>query len=135
MKNFNIMEVHQKVRFLGGNSWKTNILEELPKNGGFGEFCRFLGGLAKKRGLCIPLHGNIPLYCLYLQNGLEIFNQILQPWSKFQWKHFESLYWKFKTSAHVHIAIAYLYFFYCLFTNCLFTICTLFTNFFIWYEF
>ena len=48
------------------------------------------------------------VFCLYLQNGLEIFNQILQPWSKFQWKHFESLYWKFQTSAHAHIAIAYL---------------------------
>ena len=28
-------------------------------------------------------------FCLYLQNGMEFFNQILQLWSKFQRKHFE----------------------------------------------
>ena len=25
MKNFNILEVHQKIQFLRGGSWKTNI--------------------------------------------------------------------------------------------------------------
>ena len=28
-------------------------------------------------------------FCLYLQNGMEFFNQILQLWSKFQRKHLE----------------------------------------------
>ena len=48
--------------------------------------------------VCIPLHSTNTLFhfgeiqstfCLYLQTGLEFFNQILQLWSKFQWKHFE----------------------------------------------
>ena len=39
--------------------------------------------------VCIPLRGNAVHILLISQNGLELFNQILQFWSKFQQKDFE----------------------------------------------
>ena len=83
IKNFSIMGVHWKIRFLGGEregvggggSRKTNILGECLKRGGLdsfqmGEGTRG-GGFARKRGgvfeggVDTPMH-NIVLYCVLL---------------------------------------------------------------------
>ena len=55
MTSFNIMEVHRKIRFIGGRSsrkpsCKTNILGEFPKNGRFGQFADLRGGAWQKIG-------------------------------------------------------------------------------------
>ena len=53
MKNFNIMGVHWKIRYIGIRQGKTNIQGELPKKGELGQFADLRGGgggLSKKGG-------------------------------------------------------------------------------------
>ena len=54
MKNFNILQVHRKIRVLGGRgSQKNNIKwEGLPKKGGLDSLQIYRGGLARKKGWC-----------------------------------------------------------------------------------
>ena len=44
MKNFNIMGVHWKIRYIGIRQGKTNIQGELPKKGELGQFADLRGG-------------------------------------------------------------------------------------------
>ena len=60
MKNFNIMEVHWKIQFLGrGGYEKQYMWGELPKKGAW-TVCRFKRGLGKKRGVMFLKRGWYP---------------------------------------------------------------------------
>ena len=52
MKNFNIMEVHLKIQFLGSVHKKRIHSGELPKKGVW-TVCRFKGGLGEKEGVVL----------------------------------------------------------------------------------
>ena len=48
MKNFNVMGVHWKIRFLGPGAWKTNILAMKCLKRGAWAVCRFKSWFDKK---------------------------------------------------------------------------------------
>ena len=65
MKNFNILSVHWKIRFLGRTSQKNDIEGGVPKKGGLGQL-KYLRGLGKKDGGGVFDRGVIPWCTLYL---------------------------------------------------------------------
>ena len=69
MKNFNIMAVHGKIRFLGGGGEgfreEPIYREELPKKGEGGAWTvyRFKGGLGEKEGMVFLRGGQVISQC------------------------------------------------------------------------
>ena len=66
IKNFNIMKVHWKIRFLGGGFTKNQYIAGIAWKRGAWTVCKVKeGGLAKKRGLAdTPMHNISHSYIL-----------------------------------------------------------------------
>ena len=69
MKNFNVLGVHWKTQFLGGGSLKNQYRRRgLPKRGGAWTVCRFMGGLARMKGVVLLRGGLTPQCTLWGSN-------------------------------------------------------------------
>ena len=69
MKNFNIMGVPWKIRFLKGGSWKASM----PKKVGAWTVCRFKRWLGKKRGWCFWGGFDTPIHTMITKVFLSVF--------------------------------------------------------------
>ena len=103
IKNFNIMKVHWKIRFLGGGFTKNQYIAGIAWKKGLGQFAKLKRGAWQKRGgwlipQCTLFH--ILIYCLsnfpavahkvanprrgkFTCNGVilnDFFNKVANPW-------------------------------------------------------
>ena len=69
IKNFNIIGIHKKVRFLWG-ILKNQYIGGLPKKWGFGEFADLRGSLAIKKGMVFLRGVDTPIHTIYLSLSL-----------------------------------------------------------------